>query len=336
MLGRPERGRARDARRDPLPAQRGRPPHRRRAAAAPPRRLGELELPPRESRRAAATVTYWMNNLQRLRRRPRVLRHAQPRRGNRPGEGDRAASPTSTPSSPPRASPPSPPRRDQRRAPHPLLRRLLGLGLPRGRRRQRAARLRGDRRADRRRCTPPRPDGELPADAARRPKRRWRRERLGRLRGLGAPPPLRAGRAHLPLPALPHVPRPRRAAGGARSLPALVGPPAAPARFRRADFLGDPARPLDECARDAVEAATGARPAGPVRLLANLRYLGHCLQPGQLLLLLRRGRRAGRGGRRRGREHALGRAPRLRARARRAARYGPAATSSTRASTSRR
>ena len=39
----------------------------------------------------------------------------------------------------------APPRRDQRRAPDPLLRRLLGLGLPRGRRGQRAAGLRGDR-----------------------------------------------------------------------------------------------------------------------------------------------------------------------------------------------
>jgi DUF1365 family protein len=33
----------------------------------------------------------------------------------------------------------------------------------------------------------------------------------------------------------------------------------APARFRRADFMGDPRRPLAECARDAVEAET--RPA---------------------------------------------------------------------------
>ncbi len=53
----------------------------------------------------------------------------------------------------------------------------------------------------------------------------------------------------------------------------------APARFRRGDFMGDPARPLDECARDAVEAATGARPAGPVRLLAGLRYFGHSFNP---------------------------------------------------------
>lgn len=54
---------------------------------------------------------------------------------------------------------------------------------------------------------------------------------------------------------------------------------AAPARFRREDFMGDRRRSLDECARDAVEAATGARPAGPVRLLAGLRYFGHGFNP---------------------------------------------------------
>lgn len=53
----------------------------------------------------------------------------------------------------------------------------------------------------------------------------------------------------------------------------------APARFRRADFMGDPERPLADCARDAVEEQTGARPAGPVRMLANLRTLGHVFNP---------------------------------------------------------
>jgi uncharacterized protein len=53
----------------------------------------------------------------------------------------------------------------------------------------------------------------------------------------------------------------------------------APARFRREDFMGDPERPLGECARDAVEVATGSRPPGPVRLLAGLRYLGHSFNP---------------------------------------------------------
>jgi DUF1365 family protein len=69
-------------------------------------------------------------------------------------------------------------------------------------------------------------------------------------------------------------------------LPAVLDPfplfsarRAAPARFRREDFMGDPDRPLAECARDAVKAATGARPAGPVRLLAGLRYFGHSFNP---------------------------------------------------------
>jgi DUF1365 family protein len=51
------------------------------------------------------------------------------------------------------------------------------------------------------------------------------------------------------------------------------------ARFRREDFIGDPDRRLDECARDAVLAASGTRPAGPVRLLTGLRYFGHSFNP---------------------------------------------------------
>jgi DUF1365 family protein len=53
----------------------------------------------------------------------------------------------------------------------------------------------------------------------------------------------------------------------------------APGRFRRCDYLGDPSRPLDECARDVVESETGSRPPGPVRLLTGLRYLGHAFNP---------------------------------------------------------
>jgi len=51
------------------------------------------------------------------------------------------------------------------------------------------------------------------------------------------------------------------------------------ARFRRQDFMGDPARPLADCAREAVEEAAGVRPEGPVRLLAGLRYFGHSFNP---------------------------------------------------------
>ena len=51
------------------------------------------------------------------------------------------------------------------------------------------------------------------------------------------------------------------------------------ARFRRSDHLGDPTIPLDECVRDLVANERGTRPAGPVRMLANLRYFGHCFNP---------------------------------------------------------
>lgn len=53
----------------------------------------------------------------------------------------------------------------------------------------------------------------------------------------------------------------------------------APAWFRRADYLGDPFVPLDVAVRDLVEDRLGTRPQGPVRMLAHLRYLGHCFNP---------------------------------------------------------
>lgn len=53
----------------------------------------------------------------------------------------------------------------------------------------------------------------------------------------------------------------------------------APAWFRRRDHAGDPDRPLSEVARDMVEAKTGKRPTGPVRLLTHLRYFGYCMNP---------------------------------------------------------
>ena len=53
----------------------------------------------------------------------------------------------------------------------------------------------------------------------------------------------------------------------------------APARFDRADHLGDPAVPLDLAVRDLVEQRTGRRPGGPIRLLTHLTYFGHCFNP---------------------------------------------------------
>jgi DUF1365 family protein len=59
----------------------------------------------------------------------------------------------------------------------------------------------------------------------------------------------------------------------------LDGVPRWLARFRRADYLGDPAVPLDVAVRDLVEQRLGARPVGPVRMLAHLRCFGHCFNP---------------------------------------------------------
>ena len=49
--------------------------------------------------------------------------------------------------------------------------------------------------------------------------------------------------------------------------------------FRRADHYGEPEVPLDVAIRDLVLSRTGTRPAGPIRLLTHLRYLGHCFNP---------------------------------------------------------
>jgi DUF1365 family protein len=51
------------------------------------------------------------------------------------------------------------------------------------------------------------------------------------------------------------------------------------ARFRRGDYLGDPAVPLDQAVRDCVETQTGYRPRGPIRLLTHLRYFGISFNP---------------------------------------------------------
>ena len=37
--------------------------------------------------------------------------------------------------------------------------------------------------------------------------------------------------------------------------------------------------PLADAVRDLVEERTGARPAGPIRLLTHLRSFGHCFNP---------------------------------------------------------
>jgi uncharacterized protein len=60
----------------------------------------------------------------------------------------------------------------------------------------------------------------------------------------------------------------------------LVAPGRGVVRFRRSDYLGDPAMPLEQAVRDAVaEQTDGRRPVGPIRLLTQLRTLGHCFNP---------------------------------------------------------
>jgi DUF1365 family protein len=51
------------------------------------------------------------------------------------------------------------------------------------------------------------------------------------------------------------------------------------AEFRRSDFLGDPALPLQDEVRRRVREETGARHTGPIYLLANLRYFGYVMNP---------------------------------------------------------
>ena len=51
------------------------------------------------------------------------------------------------------------------------------------------------------------------------------------------------------------------------------------ARFRRENHLGDTSVSLDRAVRDLVEAETGSRPKGPIRLLTNLSYFGYCFNP---------------------------------------------------------
>ena len=50
-------------------------------------------------------------------------------------------------------------------------------------------------------------------------------------------------------------------------------------RFRRADYLDGTDRPLGDAVRDLVEARTGRRPTGPVRLLTQVRTAGWVFNP---------------------------------------------------------
>lgn len=60
---------------------------------------------------------------------------------------------------------------------------------------------------------------------------------------------------------------------------ALSDSKVAPASFRREDHLRDSRMPLAGAVRSLVEEETGRRPAGPIRLLTQLRYWGYYFSP---------------------------------------------------------
>ncbi len=64
----------------------------------------------------------------------------------------------------------------------------------------------------------------------------------------------------------------------ARTRP-LAGRRRALAWFRRADYLGDAGISLDDAVRVRVAQSLGKRPAGPIRMLSQLRNYGHCFNP---------------------------------------------------------
>ena len=59
----------------------------------------------------------------------------------------------------------------------------------------------------------------------------------------------------------------------------LVRPAPGLLRFRRRDYLGDPAQPLAAAVADRVQELSGRRPGGPIRVLTQLRSWGLCFNP---------------------------------------------------------
>ena len=208
---------------------------------------------------------------------------------------DPRASPTTTPSTR-RAGLAAQRRWDEvsGRAPHALLRRLLGLRLPRGRRGLRASRV----------CA------VLGRSAAA--AERDHAERL--YEGWVAPPPARAGRARVPLSACSWLPRPRRAARAARPRAAVVG--AAP-RAGVVSARGLPRRPgaplATRCSiRGGAHRRTPGRPgAAAHRACAPS---GTCSTRSASTTASTRRASACEAVVGRGHEHAVGRAPHVRAR----------------------
>ena len=241
-----------------------------RPAATPPPRLGVVELPPRPRGRRADDDQLPHEPPPVARRRARAAADAQPRRADRPGDGDR-------------------------RVPfdHPVYTRA-GLAAQR-----RWAEISGARRTHY--CGAYwrwgfHEDGvwsalRACARAAAPPRRPSRRPGAGGMtasaiyEGWVAPPPPGAGRARVPLPValtlldldeLPEV-LDRHPLWSARR-PALV-------RWRREDFLGDPGMPLADAARAWCASGPGRRRAARCACSPGLRFAGHAFNPISLLYL---------------------------------------------------
>ena len=264
LLADPTRRRARGARRDPLPAQRGGAAHRHAPAAAPPL-PGRLELPRAAPTRGPVALTYNMNILQRLDAPEPFLVTLNRSDAIDPARVISALAyhhPVFTPAS---VAAQARHARDQRRAAHLLLRRVLALRLPRGRRR----RARWPPSAHFRAATM-----HSALYTGRLSHRRLRAARRTRSatgcswRGSTSRSWTRCSAA---------------AGSGRRGGPRSRGC-AAPTTSAM------PRVPLDEAVRDRVERETGRRPAGPDPPAHAPAHLRLRLQPGQLLLLLRRRR----------------------------------------------
>ena len=217
-----------------------------------------------------------MNNLQRLDAERDYFVTLNLRERIDPGVGDRVGRlrpPGDHPRERRRAAPLG---RDQRRRPDPLLRRLLALGLPRGRLLERAARLRAPRA---RRLSPRTPSWSSPRERSALYEGWVRHRRLDPVEhGFRYP----IFMAYLDLAELPGGARPAAAAGrrGARRSPGFGAP-----------ITSGPAdRPLDGVVRDRVAERTGTRPERADPAADQPALLRPLLQPGQLLLLLRRAR----------------------------------------------
>ena len=301
-----QRARARDPRRDPLPAQRGGAAHRRAAcfrAAAARGRAGTTTCSTSPAGRA--TVTYHMNRLQSLQAEREFCVTLNRTEAIDPAQGD--------PHDPLR--PPGLHGRRRPRAGTPARRSAVATARTTAARTGAGASTRTASSAALARrpsasgcdCEHAHLDCERTRGAAVRKRD---------LRGHCAPPPLRGARARVPPPARARLHRPRRAARAAGRASAVARSPGS-LRFRRRDYLGDPDRPLADAVRDTASRPSRGAPAGPIRLLTNLRSFGHCFNPVSFYYCLDPAGEqleAVAGG---GHQHALGRAPRLRARSRR-------------------